>query len=207
MCTLKRLMAVHHFNSPGSRPDLDYWLPRPTVRIRHARDTATEADALWEAARAVRTSQTRRLGRLVRVRIPGLPNDLSYDELFRAPPFLVLEDEERALLAGIVGRIWTVRRDYPVLSGPEEFRRWSARGTVKVLFAHWVEPAGPGMAKLVSETRVSGGDPLARLGLAAVRPLIVASHQLIASEGLTRAVSAAEAMTPGRAATPTDTSP
>lgn len=177
-------------------PDLDRWLPGPTVRIRHEREAAVDAGVLWEAARAVRTSETRRLGRLVRLRIPGLPADVSYDELFRAPPFLVLEEDGHALLAGIVGRIWTVRRDYPLLSEPEDFRRWSDRGTVRVLFAHWVQAAGDGRARLVSETRVSGGDGLARLGLAAIRPLIVASHQLIASEGLRRAVSRAEAGPP-----------
>jgi hypothetical protein len=116
---------------------------------------------------------------------------MAYDELFRAPPFTVLWEDEEALLAGIVGRIWTVRRDYPTLAQPEDFRAWRARGTVRVLFANWVEPAGHGGSVLVSETRVSAGDRLARLGLAAVRPLIVASHQLIGSEGLDRAVTRA----------------
>ncbi|MDQ6778093.1 MAG: hypothetical protein M3071_18195 [Actinomycetota bacterium] len=134
-------------------------------------------------------SETRRLGRLLRLRIPGLPADMAYDELFRIPPFTVLYEDEYALLAGIVGRIWTVRRDYPILTDPEEFRRWSARGTVRVLFANWVEPAGANLTAVVSETRVAAGDRLARLGLAAVSPLIRASHQLIAVEGLERAVS------------------
>ena len=198
-------MAVDHlrpegqstgFEAPFAAPDLDRWLPGPTVRVRHEREAAADAGALWQAARAVRTSETRRLGRLVRLRIPGLPADVSYDELFRAPPFLVLQEGEHALIAGIVGRIWTVRRDYPTLSVPEDFRRWSDRGTVRVLFAHWVQPLGDHAARLVSEARVSGGDAMARLGLAAVRPLIIASHQLIGSEGLTRAVRRAEAGPP-----------
>lgn len=171
------------------RPDLDHWLERPSVRIRHVRETAADPEALWAAARAVRLSETRRLARVLRLRIPGLPADLAYDELFREPPFTVLCEDEHALLAGIVGRIWTVRRDYPTLAEPDEFRNWSARGTVRVLFANWVEPAGADVTALVSETRVAAGDRLARLGLAAVKPLIVASHQLIGSEGLERAVS------------------
>ncbi|HWC86838.1 MAG TPA: hypothetical protein VG388_09885 [Solirubrobacteraceae bacterium] len=174
-------------------PDLDYWLTRPSVRIRHSRETDADPALLWAAARAVRTSETRRLGRLIRLRIPGLPVDLSYDELFHAPPFIVLHEDDHALVAGIVGRIWTVRRDYPTLAEPEDFRRWSARGTVRVLFANWVQAATEHAAALVSETRISGGDRLARLGLAAVRPLIAASHQLIASEGLERAVSRSRA--------------
>lgn len=174
------------------RPDLDHWLDRPTVRISHRREAEVEAAVLWEAAQAVRTSETRRLGRLLRLRIPGLPADLAYDELFRAPPFTILCEDEHALLAGIVGRIWTVRRDYPTLAEADDFRHWSARGTVRVLFANWVEPVDEDASVLVSETRVSAGDRLARLGLAAVRPLIVASHQLIGSEGLDRAVSRAQ---------------
>jgi hypothetical protein len=173
------------------KPDLDYWLERPTVRIAHRREADVEPTVLWAAAQEVRTAETRRLGRLLRLRIPGLPPDMAYDELFRAPPFTVLFEDEAALLAGIVGRIWTVRRDYPTLAQPEDFRAWRARGTVRVLFANWVEPAGQGGSVLVSETRVSAGDRLARLGLAAVRPLIVASHQLIGSEGLDRAVTRA----------------
>jgi hypothetical protein len=172
-------------------PDLDHWLDRPTVRITHRREAEVDPDALWAAAQAVRMSETRRLGRLLRLRIPGLPSDMAYDELFRAPPFTVLCEDEHALLAGIVGRIWTVRRDYPSLSDPEEFRHWSARGTVRVLFANWVEPLGDEVSVLVSETRVAAGDRFANLGLAAVRPLIIASHQLIANEGLERAVSRA----------------
>jgi hypothetical protein len=174
-------------------PDLDHWLDRPSVRIRHVRESDADPDALWAAAQSVRMSDTRRLGTLLRLRIPGLAADLPYDELFRAPPFTVLYEDERALLAGIVGRIWTVRRDYPTLTDPEEFRRWSTRGTVRVLFANWVEPGRAKQTALVSETRVGAGDRLARLGLAAVRPLIAASNHLIAVEGLERAISRARA--------------
>ena len=137
-------------------------------------------------------SHTRRLGRLVRLRIPGVPADMAYDAMFREPPFTVLEEDDGALVVGLVGRIWTVRRDYPTLADPEDFRRWSTPGTVRVLFANWVEPVGTGVTALVSETRVSAADPIAKLGLAAVRPLIVASHQLIGSEGLDRAVRGAQ---------------
>jgi hypothetical protein len=92
------------------------------------------------------------LGRLVRWRIPGTPADISFDEMFRRPPFLVLDEQpEQALISGLVGRIWTLRRDYPQLTDPEEFRRWSTPGTARVLFANWIEDGA-----LVSETRVEG---------------------------------------------------
>jgi hypothetical protein len=173
------------------RPDLDHWLPRPVVRIVHRREALAPPDVLWAAARAVRLSHTPRLGRLVRLRIPGLPADAAYDEMFRADPFTVLYEDSCSLVSGLVGRIWTVRRDYPVLAEPEEFRSWSAGATVRVLFANWVERVGNGGSALVSESRISSGDRLARLGLAAVKPLIVASHQLIGREGLEAAVRAA----------------
>lgn len=143
---------------------------------------------LWAAARSVRLSDTRALGRLIRLRIPGVPSTLPYDELFRSPPFTVLHEDESTLLSGVVGRIWTIRRDYPGLSGPDEFRHWSGRGTVRVLFALWVEQPGPGVSALVSETRVAAVDRRGRLGLLAVRPLISASQNLIASEALDVAV-------------------
>ncbi len=147
---------------------------------------------LWTAARTVRLADTRRLGRLIRLRIPGLDPDLTIDQMFRSPPFNVLEDGERSLVSGLVGRIWTVRRDYPSLPGPEEFRTWSERGTVRVLFANWVQAMDGGRSALVSETRVDTVDWRGRVGLAAVRPLIAGSHALISSDGINAALARAE---------------
>lgn len=171
-------------------PDLDAWLPAPQIRIRHRREAAADPAQLWEAAQSVRLRDARTLGRLVRMRIPGLSPDLRFDEMFRAPPFNVLVEDERALLSGVVGRIWTIRRDYPRLSGPEEFRSWARQGTVRVVFANWVESIGDGRSALVSETRVQAVDRRGRLGLAAVRPLISSSHQLIGRDGIRAAMRA-----------------
>jgi hypothetical protein len=174
------------------KPDLDSWVDQPLVRVQHRRQASVEPEALWAAARSVRLVDTRALGRLVRLRIPGLPPEIPFDELFRAPPFIVLCEDEGALVSGLVGRIWTIRRDYPALTKPDEFRRWSGRGTVRVLFASWVEPAGPGVTALVSETRIAAVDRRARLGLAVVRPLIAASHNLIGSDGIEVAIRRAQ---------------
>ena len=170
-------------------PDLDHWLARPTLRVAHARGTNAGAEALWEAARAVRLSDAGLLGRLVRWRIPGTPAQVSFEQMFSAPPFIVLEKEPRALISGLVGRIWTFRRDYPQLSGPDEFRRWSESGTARVLFAHWVDDT-----TLVSETRVEAFGARGRAGLAALRPLVRAFHHLIFSDGLGAAVRRAESL-------------
>lgn len=172
-------------------PDLDHWLDQPQIRVRHRREADAAPAELWRAAQSVRLGDARRLGRLIRVRIPGLSPELCFDEMFRAPPFNVLVDTEHTLVSGLVGRIWTIRRDYPRLDSPQEFRSWSQHGTVRVLFANWVEPGHEaGRAALVSETRVQAVDRRGRLGLTAVRPLIASSHQLISREGIQAALRA-----------------
>ena len=42
----------------------------------------------------------------------------------------MLDDaREQALLSGLVGKIWTLRRDYPRPGDADEFRNWSSDGT------------------------------------------------------------------------------
>jgi hypothetical protein len=174
------------------KPDLDHWLADPAIRVHHRREAAVGEAELWAAARTVRVKDTRVLGRLLRWRIPGTPGSISYDELFREPPFAVLRDDDGALVSGLVGRIWTLRRDYPKIADPDEFRSWSAPGTARVVYANWVEPAGQNGAALVSETRVDATDRDGRTGLRAVRPLVAAFHPLIGREALDIAVRRAE---------------
>jgi hypothetical protein len=167
---------------------LDTWLPDPTIRVRHSRVSSAPPERLWDAARTVRLRDTRMLGRLVRWRIPDTPADISFDELFRRPPFMVLDEHaDEALISGLVGRIWTLRRDYPVLGDPEQFRRWATPGTARVLFANWVEGT-----TLVSETRVEAFGVQGRLGVRAVGPLIRAFQGLVGSDGIEAAVRLAE---------------
>jgi len=135
------------------------------------------------------------LGRLVRWRIPGVPAQATFEDLFRHPPFIVLDDDKNALVSGLVGRIWTLRRDYPVLENLEEFRDWSKSGTAKVVFAHWVEAADGTDSEgslLRSEARVKSYGSRGRIGLASVRPLISRFQQLVANDALAAAVRAAE---------------
>jgi hypothetical protein len=173
-------------------PDLDRWLASPTIRVSHRRESTATPDELWEAARTVGLGDSSLLGRLVRWRIPGLAGDLSFDHLFRHEPFLVIDDGERSLVSGLVGRIWTLGRDYPQLSDAEEFRQWSARGTARVLFANWVDAVASGGAVLHSETRVHAVGAQGRLGLATLRPVIRAFQPLIATDGMEEAVRRAE---------------
>jgi hypothetical protein len=175
------------------KPDLDRWLSEPALRVAHRRESAAGPDRLWEAARSIRLTDVGLLGRLVRWRIPGVPADMCVDEMFRSPPFIVLDDVDgRSLVSGLVGRIWTLRRDYPRLREPHEYRSWDVSGTAKVLFATWVEPASAERSALCMEARVRGIGAKGRLGVTAVRPLVNRFQQLIGSEGIQAAVRMAE---------------
>src|SRR2546423_12829756 len=171
---------------------LDRWLDRPAVRTHHARASRAPADALWRAAQEVRLADTRLLGRVVRWRLPGTPRDATFAEVFRRYPFTVLDDGEHHLLSGLAGRIWTLARDYPRLAGPDEFAAWSEPGTVRVLFAHWIEDAGDGRSRLVSEARVQPVDHRATRRLHAIWALVGGFERLIGAEPLPVAVRRAE---------------
>ena len=112
---------------------LDQWLPYPVVRTRHQRVAEAEPGELWEIARRIRLEETRRLGKLVGWRIPGVNGQQTYHELFRAYPFCVLEESASSLVSGLCGRIWTLARDYPAL---EEWNSQSKRGEVTAVIGN-----------------------------------------------------------------------
>jgi hypothetical protein len=167
---------------------LDRWLADPAVRTRHSRVGATDPEGLWDAATHVRLSDTRRLGHLVRWRIPGLSPDLTYHEMFRSYPFTVLDEGHHRLVAGLCGRIWTLARDYPRLDGPDAFRGWQEPGTVRVLFGHWVRAADGG-AELVSEARVQPVDRTAAVRLRALWTVIGPFERLVGAEAIAAATA------------------
>ena len=171
---------------------LDDWLPDATVLTRHRRAAAAGPGALWAAATQIRLADTRKLGRLVGWRIPGVEGSQTYHELFRDYPFTVLEESEHGLVSGLAGRIWTLTRDYPALDGPEAFAAWDEPGTVRVAFAHWVRALGDGHAELLSEARVQPVDAHARLRLKAVWAVVGPFERLVGSEPLALAVRRAE---------------
>jgi hypothetical protein len=171
---------------------LDNWVADPTIRVFHRRQSMVSADELWHAAQEVRLRDTALLGRLVRWRIPDTPRDIGFNELFQSPPFLVLEEGPHSLVCGLVGRIWTLRRDYPQLSDVEEYLGWSKGGTARVMIASWAEPLDEGGSALCSEARVEAIGRQARLGLATIRPLVRGFQHLVGSDGITAAVRRAE---------------
>ena len=170
---------------------LDDWLPTATVRSRHRRTAAAEPGALWQAASTIRLADTRRLGRLVRWRIPGVPAATTYHELFRTYPFCVLDEGDHRLVSGLCGRIWTLHRDYPSLADAAEFAAWDEPGTVRVAFAHGVRPLDDGRAELWSEARVQPVDVSARLRLKAVWAVVGPFERLVGAEPLALAAQRA----------------
>jgi hypothetical protein len=174
-------------------PDLDAFLHRPAVRTHHRRTAPTAPEALWRAAQGVRLSDTGALGRLVRWRIPDTPAEQTYDELFRAYPFTLLDEGPCHAVSGLCGRIWTLTRDYPALAGPDEFAAWSEPNTVRVLFAHWASPAADGTSELCSEARVEPVGRAAALRLRALWAVIGRFEPLVGSEPLAVAARRASA--------------
>lgn len=169
-----------------SAPDLDAWLPDPDIRTRHSRASGADPDALWNAAESVRLDETRALGPIVRWRIPGTPADTTFRDLFRRHPFLVLAEGERWSLSGLVGRIWTLERDYPVLESPEQFRTWGEPHSVRVVFAHWVADGA-----LHSEARAAATSATAAVRLRALWAVVRHFERLIGGEALALAVTRA----------------
>jgi hypothetical protein len=171
---------------------LDRWLPEPAIRTHHRRASLVDPAQLWRAALTLRLSDTRLLGSLIRWRIPGTSADQSFEELFRTYPFTVLEEDEGLLISGLCGRIWTRARDYPDLASPEAFRDWDTSGTVRVLFAHWVEPGEGNEVELVSEARVQPVDSGADQRLRGLWGLIAPFESLVGTDALKAAVQRAE---------------
>ncbi len=172
--------------------ELDGWLPDPEIRTRHRRASSAAPDALWAAARAVHLDQTRTIGRLVRWRIPGVPDDETFAGLLAHEPFAVLDEGERWSVSGLCGRIWTLARDYPRIDGPGAFAAFDEPRSVRVLFAHWVQEGEDGGSEIVSEARVAPTDRLAAIRLRTLWLVVGPFERLIGAEPLALAVARAE---------------
>jgi hypothetical protein len=170
---------------------LDDWLADPVVRTRHRRHAAAAPGDLWDAAQGVRLGETGTLGRLVRWRIPGTPPEQTFRGLLSEYPFTVLAEGEHWSISGLCGRIWTLNRDYPRLSGPGAFRAWDEPGTVRVVFGHWVEPDGERGSTIHSEARVAPVDRAADVRLRSLWVLVGVFERLIGAESLALAAARA----------------
>jgi hypothetical protein len=171
--------------------DLDELLPDAPVRTHHRRSSSASVDQVWDAACALRLSDTRRLGRLVRWRLPDTPADATFRELLRRYPFTLLDEGPRYSVSGMCGRIWTIRTDYPRLSGPADFVAWDEPGTVRVMFATWAQEGADGRVELCDEARVQPIDRAAALRLKLLWATVGRFEGLIGSEAISRALAVA----------------
>jgi hypothetical protein len=174
---------------------LDHWLPEYSVRTYHRREARVDQAALWGAATSIRLADTRRLGKLVSWRIPGVHASQTYHDVFRAYPFTVLQETEDLLVSGLCGKIWTLARDYPALADADAFAGWDERGTVRVALAHWARERDDGTAELCSEARVDPVDTTARVRLKAIWAVLGPFERLIGAEPLELAARRAEEAT------------
>ena len=174
---------------------MDQWLPDYSVRTYHQRAATAEQDALWSAATSIRLADTRRLGKLVTWRIPGLHGSQTYHEVLRDYPFTVLEETGDTLVSGLCGKIWTLARDYPELADADAFASWDEPGTVRVAFAHWARELDDGRAALFSEARVQPVDTTARLRLKAIWAVLGPFERLVGAEPLELAARRAQGAT------------
>lgn len=172
--------------------DLDAWLPDPQVRTVHRRTARADAESLWRAAEHLRIRDAPRLGRVVRWRIPGTRSELPFRELFRGYPFTVLAEGDQWSVSGLCGRVWTLGRDYPRIDTPTQFMTWNEPGTVRVLFAHWIEPERGGRTALVSESRIKPVDRRARIRMRTLWTVVGRFERLIGGEALREAARRAE---------------
>lgn len=182
--------------------DLDSWLPDPSIRTHHQRHVPTDPATIWDAAASVRLDETRTLGRLVRWRIPGTPPDQTFHGLLATYPFATLAAGDTWSVSGLVGRIWTLSRDYPPLEGAEMYRGWNARGTVRVLMAHWVDPHADGTSTFHSEARVAPTDRWASMRLKSIWAVLGHFERLIGAEPLAVAERRARAAQPRPTSSP-----
>ena len=149
------------------------------------------ADELWEAAQAVRAvghGAARAAGALAD---PGLARDITLRRAVpRAAVHACWRQGEHALVSGLVGRIWTLRRDYPQLDSPRGVPRLvrARHGPRGVRQLGQPERDG-GASSLVSEARVQAIGSQGRIGVAAVRPVVRGFQNLIGSEGIAAAVA------------------
>jgi hypothetical protein len=171
--------------------DIDRWLPRPQLRIRNRRTARVAADELWHAAESVRVADAPVFGRALRWRIPGTPATVAFRDVLRTYPFVVLAEGDGWSMSGLCGVIWSLRRDYPRLEGPDLFDAWDEPGTVRVVLAHWVEPDGVGSA-IVSEARIEPVDRAARIRTRLLWASVGHFQRFVGSEVLSAAVRTAE---------------
>ena len=161
--------------------------------MRYARTSVATPAELWEAANALRLSETGTMRRLIGWRLGkhAPADDTTYRELFRTGIFTLLEEGERFSISGVAGRIWAPSGDYARFESAAEYREWSRPGTAKVAVLTAVREHKRG-SEIVSESRVFVAGRRARVGFRGFWAVVGQFGRLIGSEVLGAAVRDAE---------------
>jgi hypothetical protein len=149
---------------PPTAAVLDRWLPDQTVRTLHRRRSTASPDALWDAARAAAIGDTLTLRPLIMLRLRGArpTTRTTFEELFRTPPFVLLEEGERLSVSGLAGKLWTPAGDYASFDSGDAYVAHDAPATAKVALATTVVAHAGGGSEIVTESRVWCVDRSAR---------------------------------------------
>jgi hypothetical protein len=142
----------------------DDYLPTYDIVMRHQRHVPVPAAVAWSAlARADLGGSpvTRALLMLRGLRRPRATRRLTLATLPDAGFVPLGERAGREIAFGLVGRFWTLSGGRARVT-PAEFRSFARGGHAKVVWTFTVEDAGPGAARLATETRVACVDAASR---------------------------------------------
>lgn len=144
---------------------LDRWLPEFHARTLHSRRCPVPPERLWEAAQAVRVNDTLTLRPIIALRFGPYapPPDTTFRELFRRPPFTLLEESAYSSISGMAGRLWALGDVFARLESAEDYAAFAEPGHAKVAVLNRVRGDGAGGAEIESEARVWCTDRSARL--------------------------------------------
>jgi hypothetical protein len=184
---------------------IDGFLPKPDVIERHESVVRADGDTAYRVIRTLDFARSPVVRGLFLLRgIPGMLRHGRRDgEIPYTTPHLRLEDvlgfgfvvlaEEPGveIVLGVVGRFWRPRGDI-IRMQPEEFESFARPGFAKGAMNIRVEPAGDGLTRIATETRVRCTDARSRRSFLRYWRLIGPFSALIRRRMLAMAKAAVE---------------
>lgn len=170
-------------------------MPDFHARTLHVQRVEVSPERLWHAAQTVRVRDTLTLRPLIALRFgPYAPSpDTTFRELFRRPPFTLLEESTHSSISGLAGRLWALGGAFAAIEGAEDYAAFAEPGTAKVALLNQVRPNGRSGSEIVSEGRVWCTDRSARLRFTPFWALVGPFSRFIRLDLLSRAAAQARA--------------
>jgi len=135
----------------------DRYLPSYDARIRHARNVAASAPAVWLALHRADLGDSALIRALLTIRglrSPRSRRRLTLASLARAGFTPLAECPGRALALGLVGKFWTPSGSRLAVAS-DAFRDFARPGYAKAVWTFALEELGPDVTRIVTETRVA----------------------------------------------------